>query len=421
LATTSALIVAAGRGSRAAAGYDVPKQYVALDGEAVLTRTVRVFLRHPRVDRVLVVIHPDDKALYHDAIDALSIPGGAGAGTGDALAQLLAPVAGGVTRQASVLGGLEALAAAAGHRAAEDESPTGHVLIHDAARPFVPDDVISSVIDALDDRTGAIAALPVVDTLKRAGAHGEVEATVSRDGLWRAQTPQGFPLAAMLALHRRAVREGADDFTDDAGIAEWGGLAVRLVTGAASNIKLTTPEDLALAEGRSGDQRMAQARDRIMETRVGNGFDVHKFGPGDHLWLCGVRIDHVRTLVGHSDADVGLHALTDAILGALGDGDIGQHFPPSDPQWKGAASDQFLAHAAALVKDRGGRLINVDVTLICEEPKVGPHREAMRARVAEILGIDVARVGVKATTSERLGFTGRGEGIAAIATASVMV
>ncbi|MEL7049630.1 MAG: 2-C-methyl-D-erythritol 2,4-cyclodiphosphate synthase, partial [Pseudomonadota bacterium] len=245
-----------------------------------------------------------------------------------------------------------------------------------------------------------------------AGEGGVISETVVREGLWRAQTPQGFVFDEILAAHSKAAFEGHSRFTDDASVAEWAGSQTRVVMGEAENVKLTTAEDIELANAKLTGS---------VETRMGTGFDVHKFGPGSSVWLCGIEIPHNQTLVGHSDADVALHAITDAVFGAICDGDIGSHFPPSDEQWKGAASDQFLAYAAQRVARRGGRIINVDVTLMCEEPKIGPHRDLMRLRISQILDIDIARVGVKATTTEQLGFTGRREGIAAMAVASVQL
>ena len=387
--TTVALIVAAGRGTRAATPGAPPKQYAGLGGQMVLTRTLRLFCEHPQVDRVLAVIAEEHRELYDAAASALPDR-----------AKLLPPVAGGAERQNSVLNGLRALA---------DAAPE-IVLIHDAARPLTPLSVVSRVIDGVRAHGASIAAVPVADTLKR-GHNEMIEGTVERAGLWRAQTPQGFAFEAIRDAHEAAADTDVT-FTDDASIAEWAGLRVALAMGSERNLKITSPEDMALAES-----LIAQAT----ETRVGSGFDVHAFGPGDNVWLCGVPILHERALAGHSDADVGLHALTDAILGAVGAGDIGSHFPPSDPQWRGASSHIFLKRAAEEVARQGGRIINADVTLICEEPKIGPHREAMRAAIAEILGAPVARISVKATTSEKLGFTGRREGIAAMATASVAV
>lgn len=390
--TTAALIVAAGRGSRAGKADGLPKQYARIGRKPLLSRAITAFTAHPEVDVVAVVIHPDDALHYRAATEGTTGP-------------LLAPVNGGQTRQESVRLGLEALAS----------SPPDKVLIHDAARPFVDGDVIGRVIKALGEHAGAIAALPVTDTLKRAGASGTIAGTVERAGLWGAQTPQGFRFEAILDAHRRAAREGRSDFTDDASIAEWAGLDVALVEGSSRNMKVTHAEDFAMAE------RLLISDSGLLEPRVGTGFDVHRFGPGDHVWLGGVRIAHSAGLVGHSDADVALHALTDALLGAIGDGDIGAHFPPSDPKWKGAASHVFVEDAAARVAARGGRIANVDVTLLCEAPRIGPHRDAMREAIAGMLAIDVSRVGVKATTTEGLGFTGRGEGIAAMASATVLL
>lgn len=380
----TALIVAAGRGLRF--GADLPKQYLHLAGKPILRRTVEAFLRHPAVTNVRVVIDPAFRDLYDQAVAGLD---------------LLPPIAGGPTRQDSVLNGLEALAGQA----------PDLVLIHDAARPLVDADAISDVIAALDHAPGAIAATPLADTLKRGTVASGVirsDGTVDRTALWRALTPQGFRFADILPAHRRAA---GLNLTDDAAVAEAAGLAVTLIATDPDNLKVTNQDDLARAE------RLFLTR--LGDIRTGTGYDVHKFAPGDHVWLCGVQVPHDATLEGHSDADVALHALTDAILGAIASGDIGQHFPPSDPQWKGADSARFLRHAAELVARRDGVIAHVDITIICERPKVGPHREAMVARVADILGIDPARVSVKATTTEGLGFTGRREGIAAQAAATV--
>jgi 2-C-methyl-D-erythritol 4-phosphate cytidylyltransferase / 2-C-methyl-D-erythritol 2,4-cyclodiphosphate synthase len=396
--TTAALIVAAGRGTRAAGA--VPKQYAQLGATSVLARTLDVLLQHAQVDMALVAIAAVDRARYDAAI-------------GSGRPKLAPPVLGGATRQRSVLNGLRALAPLSPSR----------VLIHDAARPFVTAEIVDRVLDALQRSIGAIAAVPVADTLKRAGPRGRIEATLDRAGLWRAQTPQGFRFNEILKAHEEAVAAGREDLTDDAAVAEWAGLCVELVEGSEANVKLTTAEDLARAE-RWAEQRAAQATGGPSapgEVRTGQGFDVHRFATGDHVWLCGVRIPHAQALEGHSDADVGLHALTDALLGTIGDGDIGQHFPNTDPRWRGAASHVFLADAASRVRARGGTISNVDVTLLCEAPKIAPHREAMRARVAAVLQIDISRVAVKATTTEGLGFTGRREGIAALAMATVML
>ncbi|TWA93000.1 2-C-methyl-D-erythritol 2,4-cyclodiphosphate synthase [Azospirillum brasilense] len=379
-----ALIVAAGTGQRF--GAERPKQYLDLAGQPVLRRTIDAFRRHPKVSAVRVVINPAFRDLYDAAVAGLDLP---------------EPVAGGASRQDSVRNGLAALA----------ESAPDLVLIHDAARPLIDADTIDAVIAALGTHPAALAAVPVADTLKRGNGGpdgGLVAGTVDRSGLWRAQTPQGFRFPEILAAHRDAA---GLELTDDAAVAERAGLPVALVPAREENFKVTTPDDLT---------RASRALDSALsDIRTGSGFDVHRFAEGDHVTLCGVRVPHTQRLDGHSDADVGLHALTDAILGALCAGDIGSHFPPSDPQWRGADSALFLKHAAELVTARGGRIAHVDVTIICERPKVGPHREAMTARVAEILGMPVDRVSVKATTTERLGFTGRGEGIAAQAVATV--
>lgn len=375
-----ALIVAAGRGHRL--GGALPKQYLPLAGQPVLRRTVRRFLDHPAIDSVRVVIHPDDAPLYAEALDGLALP---------------APIPGGATRQDSVRQGLEALAG---------DAPD-FVLIQDAARPFSDAATIDRVLAALAEHPGAIPALAVADTLKRA-IDGNIETTVPRTGLYRAQTPQGFRYADILAAHRAAI---GLELTDDAAVLEAAGRTVALVAGSEENFKITTPEDMMRAE-----ILLSLAR----ESRTAGGFDVHRFATtGDHVMLCGVAVPHAAGLEGHSDADVGLHALTDALLGCIGAGDIGQHFPPTDPQWRGAASDRFLAHARGLVEARGGRIVHVDVTLICERPKIGPYRDAMIDRVAGILGLAADRVSVKATTTEKLGFTGRREGIAAQATATI--
>lgn len=390
---TTALVVAAGTGSRAGSG--LPKQYRIIAGTTVLRRTLDALLacRAPAgpIDAVRVVIRPEHHPLYVAATQGLDLP---------------PPIHGGETRQDSVRAGLEALAA---------DSPD-RVLIHDAARPFVDPALVGRVAAALDRHEGAIAALPVVDTLRRV-EDGIAAGTVPRDGLWAAQTPQGFRFAAILAAHRAAAGLA---LTDDAAVAERAGHRVAMVQGSPDNVKITTEEDLRRAEMLTLRQGSAPA---LPDLRLGNGFDVHRFASGDGggtVILCGVPIPHPRRLDGHSDADVGLHALTDALLGAIAAGDIGQHFPPSDPQWKGADSALFLRHAATLVAARG-TILNVDVTLLCEAPRIGPHRAAMIDRIASLLGIAADRVSVKATTTERLGFLGRREGIAAQATACVRI
>ncbi len=390
--TAAALIVAAGRGLRAGGGV-TPKQYVRVGGVPVLTQVLQTFAAAADIGVLQVVIHPDDIELYKSCVP-LHAP------------KLMAPVMGGATRQASVRMGLEALASHAPDR----------VLIHDAARPFVSPGTITDVIRALDGHAGAIAAVAVADTLKRARPDSTIGATIDRAGLWHAQTPQGFRFKDILDAHRKAAIAGHDDFTDDAAIAEWAGLAVALVPGSTANVKLTSAADIELA-----NQRLHAAQGLMFEPRTGTGFDVHRFTDGASVWLCGVEIPHSAKLDGHSDADVGLHALTDAILGALGDGDIGQHFPPSDPQWKGAASRMFLTDAARRVSERHGRIVNVDITLLCEAPRIGPHRPQMQAAIAGVLSIEPGRVGIKATTTEGLGFTGRREGIAAMASALILL
>ncbi len=370
----AAIIVAAGRGTRAGAG--TPKQWRDLAGRSVLARSLAAFAAF---DRVLVVLHPDDMAR------GLAEFGGR-----------VTLVAGGESRSQSVRNALELL----------DGSGISHVLIHDGARPLVSGALIARVLTALDGAAAAAPALAVTDALWRGDA-GRVSGTVSREGLFRAQTPQGFHFDAILAAHRAFPEGGADDVE----LARRAGLEVAIVSGEEDNLKLTYAQDFARAEQILGAK---------MDVRTGNGYDVHAFCVGDHVWLCGVRVAHGRGLLGHSDADVGMHALTDALYGALAMGDIGRHFPPSDPQWKGAASHIFLAHAAELVRTQGYRIANVDVTLVCEHPKIGPHAAEMAQVLAKILGVKAGRVSVKATTSERLGFTGREEGIAALATATLV-
>jgi 2-C-methyl-D-erythritol 4-phosphate cytidylyltransferase / 2-C-methyl-D-erythritol 2,4-cyclodiphosphate synthase len=381
---TAVVLVAAGRGLRAGAGG--PKQYREIGGVPVIYRAMEAFSRHADVFAVQPVVNPDDSAIFTAAVAGLSHE---------------APVNGGATRQASVLAGLEALA----------RHKPDIVLIHDAARPFVSEGVITRAIDAASRTGAAIPAVPVTDTIKVTGENGNVEDTPDRARLRIAQTPQSFRFDVILEAHRRAAQDGRSDFTDDAAIAEWAGLTVATFEGDVANMKLTTPEDFVREEARLASL--------LGDIRTGTGYDVHAFGEGDHLMICGVRVPHTKGFLAHSDGDVGLHALVDAILGALADGDIGSHFPPSDAKWKGASSDQFLQYAIERVTQRGGRIANLEVTMICERPKIGPLRETMRARIAEISGVDISRVAVKATTSERLGFTGREEGIAATASATI--
>jgi 2-C-methyl-D-erythritol 4-phosphate cytidylyltransferase/2-C-methyl-D-erythritol 2,4-cyclodiphosphate synthase len=379
-----ALVVAAGRGSRSGEG--IPKQYRPLAGQSALQRSLRLLAGIPELRAIQVVIHPDDQDLYQNVAGSFELP---------------SPVFGGSTRQESVLAGLMAL---------ETANPD-FVLIHDAARAFASPDLIRRAIQAGSESGAAIPALPVTDTIKAVDAKGVILRTVDRNDLRAVQTPQAFAFGSLLDAHRRAQREGRNDFSDDAALAEWAGMNVSTFPGEATNIKLTTPDDFIRAE--------AMLRDDLSDIRTGMGFDVHAFGPGDHVTLGGVRIPHDHGLSGHSDADVVLHALVDAILGALADGDIGAHFPPSDEQWRGASSDRFLKFAVDRLKARGGIIANLDITVVSEAPKIGPNRDAMRARIAEIAGITPDRVGVKATTNESMGFIGRREGIVAYAMATI--
>jgi len=373
--TTTAILVAAGRGTRA--GGEIPKQWQQLGQQTVAAHAIAAFADHPHINAIVLVIHPDDA-------DAAPWPQN----------MPMKVVTGGVTRSASVRAGLAAV-----------PDGTTQVLIHDAARPHVSTRLIDAVLAALETHPAAAPAIAVTDTLWY-GAEDTVTGTQDRAGLFRAQTPQGFHLTAL-----RDAYDAHPEATDDVTVARLAGLAVAIVPGDEDNIKITGPDDHA---------RAARQLETQMDIRLGNGYDVHRFGPGDHVWLCGVKVPHDRSLQGHSDADVGMHAVTDAIYGALGRGDIGQHFPPSDPQWKGAASHIFLEHAVALAASLGFRISNIDCTLVCEYPKIGPHQSVMKAKMAEIMELDPDRISVKATTSERLGFTGRGEGIASIATAALV-
>ncbi|RAI36891.1 bifunctional 2-C-methyl-D-erythritol 4-phosphate cytidylyltransferase/2-C-methyl-D-erythritol 2,4-cyclodiphosphate synthase [Rhodoplanes serenus] len=379
----AAVVVAGGRGTRV--GGDLPKQYRSVAGTTVLRRTLTAFTSHPGIAAVQPVIHPDDEGRFAEAAAGLAV---------------LRPAHGGATRQASVLAGLEALA---------DRAPD-IVLVHDAARPFASPALLDRAIAA--GRTGAaIPGLAVSDTVKVVDGAGRVAETLDRSRLRTVQTPQAFVYPALLAAHRRAAAAGRHDFTDDAALAEWAGLSVAVFEGEPGNVKLTTADDFRRAE--------AELLAGLGDVRVGSGYDVHAFTAGDHVWLGGVKVPHTQGVSGHSDADVVLHALVDAVLGALAEGDIGVHFPPSDPQWKGASSDRFLAYAVERVKARGGLIAHLDVAVVCEAPRLGPHREAMRARIAEIAGVSIDRVGLQATTSEKMGFIGRSEGLVAYATATV--
>ena len=373
---TSALIVAAGQGVRM--GGDIPKQYQRIAGRTVLAHAIDALAKHPAIDEVRVVIGAGQEEVYAAAIDGRSLP---------------APIIGGATRRDSVASGLAEIA---GDR----------VLIHDAARPFVPAEIVDRLLAALDQADGAVPVLPIADTVAEAGA--TLGPTVPREQLARVQTPQAFRIDAIRAAH--VSWEAALEATDDAQMARTAGFTVATVEGSPLLDKLTTQDDFATAE-----RRLAAT----LVSRTALGFDVHGFSEGDGVWLGGVLVPHTRALAGHSDADVALHAITDALFGTIGDGDIGSHFPPSDPQWRGAASNQFLAHARDRVIALGGRIDHVDLTIICEEPKVGPHRAAIRTSIATILGLEEAKISVKATTTERLGFTGRREGIAAQAAATV--
>ena len=390
--TIGIVVVAAGRGERAGASIEGPKQYRRIGGKPVIWHTLKRFLDWPKCGPIVVVIHPDDQTLLQSAIadipqrDALII------------------VQGGATRQASVLNGLRAL----------NPQEIRHVMIQDAVRPFIDPPLLDRIAVQLDaGKTAVLPAIPVSDTIKRGDAAGLVTATVSRQDLYAAQTPQSFHYETILAAHERAATEQAVDFTDDASIAEWASIPVQLVEGSIDNIKLTVKRDIAMA-----DEKLKG--NALPDVRTGNGYDVHQLEPGDGVTLCGIFIPHDQKLKGHSDADVALHALTDALLATCGAGDIGDHFPPSDMQWKGAPSRIFLEQAAKIVRDAGGTIMNADISLIAEAPKVGPHRQAMREKLSEILGISLDRCSVKATTNEKIGFVGRREGIAAIATATVV-
>jgi 2-C-methyl-D-erythritol 4-phosphate cytidylyltransferase / 2-C-methyl-D-erythritol 2,4-cyclodiphosphate synthase len=383
------VIVAAGRGERAG-GREGPKQYRLIGGKSVLGRSLMPFSDEKQIGRIVIVRHSDDEALYVNAISDATEP--------------VISVIGGATRQASVLNGLNALA----------DNPPRYVLIHDAARPFVDAAMLTRIIEALSEQVGVLPAISVTDTLKRANDEGMVLQTIDRKQLYGAQTPQGFPFGLIHKAHMKAAQLKSNAFTDDASIAEWAGLPVKIILGSSENAKLTWKRDIEMA-----DQKLS-AGIRFPDVRTGNGYDVHSFVEGDFVTLGGVKIAHNAALNGHSDSDVALHALTDALLATCGAGDIGTHFPPSDMQWKGVASRIFVEHAVGLIHEKGGRIANVDVTLICEAPKIGPHRNAMVAAISSMTGLSLDRISIKATTNEKLGSIGRGEGIAAIATTSVV-
>ncbi|HEY7382464.1 MAG TPA: bifunctional 2-C-methyl-D-erythritol 4-phosphate cytidylyltransferase/2-C-methyl-D-erythritol 2,4-cyclodiphosphate synthase [Beijerinckiaceae bacterium] len=392
--SVAAIIVAAGRGSRAGGG--IPKQFRPLAGRSALNRVLAVFLSHPGVDRVQAVVGPDDRDHFENALAGLPA---------ESTARLPPPVPGGATRQGSVRQGLEALA--------RERPCPSLILVHDAARPFAGPALIERAIAAGRAHGAAVPGVAVTDTIKIVDAGGRVRETPPREALQAIQTPQAFSFDALLEAHRAAAAAGLDTFTDDGALAEWAGLRVTVFAGDPDNIKLTREADFAEAERRLGGAAP------LYVTRVGTGFDVHAFAPGDHVWLGGLRIAHERGVAAHSDGDVVLHALTDALLGALGDGDIGVHFPPGEAAWRGASSDRFLASAVARVRARGGLIDHLDVTVLCEAPRLGPHRDAMRARIATIAAIDRDCVSIKATTTEKLGFIGRGEGLAAQAVATI--
>jgi 2-C-methyl-D-erythritol 4-phosphate cytidylyltransferase/2-C-methyl-D-erythritol 2,4-cyclodiphosphate synthase len=378
------ILVAAGRGRRSGDG--IPKQYRPVAGISALRRSLTLLSGPCAFSQIQVVIHPDDRDLYEEATQGFA---------------LSPPVAGGETRQESVLAGLAAL----------EPTKPGYVLVHDAARPFASPALIARAVDAARKTGAAIPALRVTDTVKTVSPDGLIIGTADRDAMRIVQTPQAFAFAPLIAAHRKAQQAGRADFTDDAALMEWAGHAVSTFEGESGNFKLTTPDDFMRAE--------TMLQDRLSDIRTGMGFDVHSFGPGDHVTLGGLRIPHDHGLSGHSDADVVLHAIVDAILGALADGDIGAHFPPSDPQWKGATSDRFLKFAVDRLAKRGGVIAHLDITVVSEAPKIGPHRDAMRESIARIAGITPDRVGVKATTNEAMGFIGRREGMVAYATATI--
>ncbi|WP_298964598.1 bifunctional 2-C-methyl-D-erythritol 4-phosphate cytidylyltransferase/2-C-methyl-D-erythritol 2,4-cyclodiphosphate synthase [uncultured Methylobacterium sp.] len=407
MSQTAAVVVAAGRGIRVGGG--TPKQYRRVAGQAVLTRTLAALAAHPEIARIQPVIAADAAAFYEECLADLP----------EAVrARLAAPVEGGATRQISVRAGLEALAGA---------GAPDHVLVHDAARPFVDRALIDRAIAAARAHRAAVPGVAVTDTIKIVDPDGRVRQTPPRDALRAVQTPQAFAFPALVEAHRAAAAEGLDGFTDDGALAEWAGLPVFVFDGDPRNRKITQASDLDEADRAFGASAgpaalpspASDGSAMTLLTRLGTGFDVHAFTEGDHVWLGGVRIPADRGVLAHSDGDVVLHALTDAILGALADGDIGVHFPPSDPRWRGASSDQFLADAVRRVRERGGVIDHLDVTVLAEAPRVGQHREAIRARIAEVAGVPVSAVSIKATTTERLGFVGRAEGLAAQAAATL--
>ncbi|MCJ2013271.1 bifunctional 2-C-methyl-D-erythritol 4-phosphate cytidylyltransferase/2-C-methyl-D-erythritol 2,4-cyclodiphosphate synthase [Methylobacterium sp. J-076] len=401
--SVAAIVVAAGRGIRVGGG--VPKQYRRVAGQAVLTRTLAALGSHPGLGLIQPVIAADAADFFRQCLADLDPA---------IRARIAAPVEGGATRQMSVRAGLEALTAS---------GAPGIVLVHDAARPFIRPELIDRAIRAGRVYGAAVPGVPVTDTVKRVEeiepGIGRVTETPPRESLRAVQTPQAFAFAPLLAAHRDAAAQGLHAFTDDGALAEWAGLPVVVFAGDIENRKITQASDLIEADRAfSPDSAGAPAMTQYV-TRLGTGFDVHAFTEGDHVWLGGIRIPADRGVLAHSDGDVALHALTDALLGAIADGDIGTHFPPSDETWRGASSDQFLAHACGLVRARGGRIDHLDITVLAEAPRIGQHREAIRARIAEIAGVPLTAVSIKATTTEKLGFVGRAEGLAAQAAATV--
>ncbi|MBL4785034.1 MAG: bifunctional 2-C-methyl-D-erythritol 4-phosphate cytidylyltransferase/2-C-methyl-D-erythritol 2,4-cyclodiphosphate synthase [Cohaesibacteraceae bacterium] len=385
------LIVAGGQGLRARTDvHSNPKQYVQVLGNAVIWHTIKLFLASSKTDVILVVVADGHENIYNQAVLGINDK------------RLMAAIIGGNSRQQSVFAGLTALSA----------TNPDCVLIHDAARPCLAQRSLAEVYASLSTHKAVLVGTPVADTLKKLGT-GSLE-TIDRTNIWNAQTPQAFDFNLIFDVHRKAVLENNTSFTDDCGLAEWAGQNITMIDGGTGNFKITNPDDFELAEcilkGRSI---------MLNDTRVGTGYDVHAFEPGDLVILGGVSIPHNKKLKGHSDADVALHAITDAMLGALADGDIGTHFPPSDPQWKGVSSDRFLIDAVRRVQDKGGKIRHIDLTIVCEEPKIGAHRPAMKKSIATICNLEEDRISVKATTSERLGFTGRREGIAALATVTL--
>ncbi|RCL00778.1 MAG: 4-cyclodiphosphate synthase [Candidatus Tokpelaia sp. JSC188] len=387
--SVAAIVLAAGRGRRTKG--NTPKQYASIGGTPIIRRTIETFLSHGNISPIVLVIHPSDYALCQQALGKLT-------------ARVLF-VEGGATRQDSARAGLRYLQQLSPH----------YVHIHDGARPFIKHELLDAIYSALTPSSGVLPAMPVSDTFKEADDNDHVIATIPYKRLFAAQTPQSFPYSLILSAHEAAYADGRHDFTDDSAIAEWYTIPMRVIEGAANNIKITWAIDIEMANKRLKEESIA-----LPDVRTGNGYDVHKLEKGDGVVLCGVKIPCQKKLSGHSDADVALHALTDALLATQGAGDIGIHFPPSDPQWKGIASEVFVRHAVRLIRERKGHIANIDITVITEIPKISPYRQMMTWRLREMLGIIPERISIKATSNEMLGFIGRKEGIAAIATATVI-